>query len=186
MTHNALKSLWGDGPKESYAEQKEQSRKNTAKSMISPPDIDRPQDIRTPPDLIEAVIELFDGVIALDACDSLCQTKAMMHYTGPEPGGDGLVEPWVDRTYCNPPYKDLKFWLDKALKEAKQGKRIAVLCPVRPHRAWFRRAMRAATSLVYLNPLKFEGYKQAFPAPLCLLIYNTTAEGAFDKWGEEA
>jgi hypothetical protein len=180
MKHNALKSLWGDGPKDSYAEEK---RKNTAKSMISPGE--RPQDIRTPKALLELVAHALGGKIALDAADTLQQTPALKHYTG-EPGSDGLVEPWTDGTYCNPPYKDLKEWLSKACKEATTGSRIVVLCPVRPHRAWFRRAMREATSIVYLNPLKFEGFKQAFPAPLCLLCYNVEAGESFSAWGETA
>jgi hypothetical protein len=170
MTHNALKSLWGDGPKDSYAEAKRPSH-------------DRPQDIRTPKALLTDVAIAFGGKILLDAADALAQTPAMMHYTG-GPGSDGLVEPWADGTYLNPEYKDLKVWLEKTLREAKQRKRIIVLCPVRPHRPWFRRAMRAAQSIVYLNPLKFEGYKQAFPAPLCLLCYNINAEDTFAAWGE--
>ncbi len=182
--HNALKSLWGAGPEHSYAEQKEQSRKNTAKSMISPPDIERPQDIRTPVDLLEAVAEFFGGEITLDAADTLQQTPAKKHYTG-EVGSDGLTLPWEDGTFVNPPYKTLKDWLEKALVEQASGKRIVVLCPVRPHRGWFRKAMKKASSIVYLNPLKFDGFKQAFPAPLCLLVYNVWDVGDdFDKWGE--
>jgi hypothetical protein len=178
VIHNALKSLWGDGPKDSYAEEK---RKNTAKSMISPGE--RPQDIRTPKALLDAVASVLGGSIALDACDTLQQTSASAHYTGEE-GSDGLALPWANGTYCNPPYKDLKAWLAKATVEATTGSSIIVLCPVRPHRAWFRRAMREASAIVYLNPLKFEGFKQAFPAPLCLLCYNVEAGESFSAWGE--
>lgn len=179
MNHNALKSLWGDGPKDSY---KEEKRKNTAKSMISPGD--RPQDIRTPKELLYAVAYCFGGTIALDAADSLKETPALEHYTG-DLGSDGLKMPWKDRTYLNPPYKDLKDWLEKATREAGNVlHRIVVLCPVRPHRKWFRQAMREATDIVYLDPLKFEGFAQAFPAPLCLLCFNVEAGNYFDAFGE--
>jgi hypothetical protein len=180
MNHNALKSLWGDGPKDSYREQK---RKNTAKSMISPGD--RPQDIRTPKDLLEAVAKCFGGTIVLDAADSLRATPAQHHYTGEEMC-DGLKASWMDRTFCNPPYKDLKAWLDKAVNEATDDeyKSIIVLCPVRPHRSWFREAMRECSEIVYLNPIKFEGFDQAFPAPLCLMMFNVFSNGAFNKWGD--
>jgi len=155
---NALDTLWG-GP--------ERRRKNTAKAMISPGA--RPQDIRTPLVIFRTLVQYWGESIALDACDGEARTPCVLHLTS-----GGLDRPWADRTYCNPPYQDLKSWLAKAVHEARAtGNRIAVLCPVRTHRKWFREAMAETSAIIYLDPLTFEGYTQAFPAPLCILFFNS-------------
>lgn len=128
---------------------------------------ERPQTIITP----KSVLDMLPWEIALDPCACEGSLVVADKYYRIDLGQDGLILPWTDRTYCNPPYKDLKTWLAKAQQEACMGYRIAVLAPVRTHRKWFRLAMQ--TALVrWLDPVKFHGYPQAFPAPLCLLIWN--------------
>jgi len=60
----------------------------------------------------------------------------------------------------------LKDWLDHQIK-ASEGRSIMV-SPVRSNRRWWREWARCMTGIVFLDPHKFAGYKQAFPAPLCL------------------
>jgi hypothetical protein len=90
---------------------------------------------------------------------------------------DGLSVPWVPRKYVNPPYKHLKEWLAKAVAEAHSGvPEILVLAPVRTHRPWFRIAWLHSDCVIALNSLKFLGYDQAFPAPLCLMYWGAMAD----------
>lgn len=86
----------------------------------------------------------------------------------------GLIDLWLDETFCNPPYGTLKDWLEWAMAQFVDH---ILLVPVRPNRTWWRKwaASIPAGDLVYLNPLKFVGYEQAFPAPLCLARANAPA-----------
>ena len=90
---------------------------------------------------------------------------------------DGLSAPWVDGTWVNPPYKTLAEWLEKSMAEAADH---ILLIPVRPNRKWWRAWARTA-EIVYLNPVKFEGHDQSFPAPLCLARRNAPKPGQLDE-----
>lgn len=147
---------------------------------------DREQEILTPVPISRFVLDLFDGQVELDPCgigDNHPRYFDMTYepvnvLTGPPNGLDGLKERWQDRTYANPPYKDLKTWLYKALYEAYNVPfpRIAMLCPVRPHRVWYRTVAETTSCVVSLNPVTFVGFKGAFPSPLALFVWNIPVE----------
>jgi hypothetical protein len=121
----------------------------------------RPQEILTPPEVLEPLRALW-GTIVFDAAGSRQHTIAEnTSYT------NGTSAPWPDRTYCNPPFKFLKDWMRHMM--ASQG-RSCMLAPVRPHRRWFRQHAAVCQCMVWLDPLAFVGYEQKFPAPLCLLF----------------
>ena len=75
-------------------------------------------------------------------------------------------------TYANPVYKFLDQWLAKAVSEAEHGHEIMLLCPVRPHRVWWRAAERTTTKTCYLNPVKFVGEKSSLPLPLAMMYWG--------------
>jgi len=88
---------------------------------------------------------------------------------------NGAAVPWLDRTFINPPFGDkgpeclLANFADFCAAFARTEVECALLGPVRTHRKWWRRdVMQAADAIVYLDPIKFEGFAQTFPAPLCL------------------
>lgn len=87
----------------------------------------------------------------------------------------GLIDTWPHCTFCNPPYGDLSRWLDMSLRQISDH---IMLIPVRPNRKWWREWARQA-EVVYLNPVKFEGHDQCFPAPLCLARRNAPKPGQF-------
>lgn len=171
---NALQALYGSGDPE-----RDRKRRNTAKSMISPPEggAQREQTIYTPQSVLDVAKEVWPEGITLDPCHGpLSIVNAGKTYDG-SPGQDGLALPWSERTFVNSPYKDLKVWLAKAQAEADLGCEVIVLCPVRTHRIWFRHAMQSCTAISYMDPLKFLGYAAAFPAPLCLMYWGERKEG---------
>lgn len=140
---------------------------------------EREQRIYTPPEIVEAVRVALCGPIALDPCWGPDAVTCPDRCACPdEPGADypdGLSIPWPDRTFANPPYDTLKEWMNKAAVEsaADPSKRIVMLIPARPHRSWWRGvAFTRATSIVWLDPVKFHGYDQAFPSPLVLLGFG--------------
>ncbi len=177
---NALQSLWGSGDVE-----KDRKRRNTAKSMISPPEggTDRPQEIYTPQCIVDVLKAVWPEGVWLDPCsgpDSI--VGASRRCCGSRRAGDdGLEVAWPHFTYFNPPYKYLKDWLYKAYSEVlKAGGNLELigLFPVRTHRLWWRKTLLdfPGVTVVYLDPLKFAGYQQAFPAPLCLAYWGKRHE----------
>lgn len=80
------------------------------------------QDWRTPLDLASDVRLMWDG-IALDPCCTENNLRAERFYTEED---DGLVLPWEDRTWCNPPFSAVRFWVPKVLEEAAKGYRIGL------------------------------------------------------------
>jgi hypothetical protein len=141
---------------------------------------EREQVIYTPAVIRDVIHWLWPEGLALDPCsgpESILEPARACGPHVPDPATqDGLGVPWTTRTYVNPPYKHLKAWLAKTVAEAKSGvSEILVLAPVRTHRPWFRVAWLHSDCVIALNSLKFRGYDQAFPAPLCLMYWGSRA-----------
>jgi len=154
---------------------------------------EREQTVLTPDWLLDAIREV--APIGLDPCTTpenpvgarfFCSVEGAAGTSQPSDvalgftGSDGLAIPWgwpLQRAplaacaYVNPPYSDLKDWLQKCSAEAGCGVQVYLLCPVRPQRRWFNEYTKGHT-VVSLAPFPFKGHKSAFPAPLCLVCYN--------------
>lgn len=148
-----------------------QGRKDAMRGLATGAKLERKQEILSPTEVIQFCLRFWgEESIHLDPCSSGMPeelTKASVAYLK-----EGLELPWSDCTYVNPPFKDLRKWMLKASEEARHGYRIVMLCPVRGHREWWHEYRDTASVEVQLKPLKFLGYAGAFPAPLCLLIWN--------------
>lgn len=165
------------------------TNENTVKTLIGSPDTDRPQEIYTPPAIRDFLVQLW-GAIRLDPCSGpesilraertyqgrLVPTGRVKKNGQPvtEWEGEGLIRPWMDCTYFNPPYADLDEWLAKAVAEAALGHDIAGLIPVRTHRTWWRHAVLVTADAVgWCNPVSFVGYDSSFPAPLAMPYWGS-------------
>lgn len=138
-------------------------------------DHERCQTVLTPRCIIDALAEFWPCGIDLDPCSAEGSlVEANLKYFGDE-HDDGLREPWIGRCYVNPPFADLRAWLEKAKQEAVACE-IALLCPARVHRVWFRAAMRNASATVLLNSLAFHGHTSTFPQALALLYWGPRVE----------
>lgn len=123
----------------------------------------REQEILTPQSIIDICNTLW-GRIVLDPC--WCENAL----TDPIhkfqlPAQDGLLNSWLRYTFINPPYKDLQAWLAHGLLQPLEQ---IWLVPVRTHRTWWRQWRDRLDAYCELNPIKFVGYEQMFPAPLLL------------------
>jgi hypothetical protein len=79
---------------------------------------------------------------------------------------DGLApKRWPRRTFVNPPYNKLQPWLDRF----RASSEVVALIPVRTHRKWYRATLEDCDAVAFLNPIKFAGYAQTFPAPMSAL-----------------
>jgi len=89
-------------------------------------------DYMTPPELYQMALDKW-GIdkFNLDTCCSEKNIPAKWYCKNGDI--DGLVAPWVDYSWCNPPFNDSAKWVEKAYKENKErGINVAMLIPVRP------------------------------------------------------
>lgn len=151
---------------------------------------DRPQEIFTPRYLLQPLLSVWRS-IALDPCaHRRSPVKAQRCIYGrrrrdsSQRGwrwtGRGLLEPWRDRSFSNPPFENLRWWAAKAQQEGLQH-RVALLAPLRSQRAWLRPVMRSCGVLA-LNPVVFVGYTSGFPAALALLYWGPDVREVFDAY----
>lgn len=96
------------------------------------PEID---DRATSPELFAALNARF--VFTLDVAASARNTKCPRYFTR---GDDGLSQSWADaRVWCNPPYSDVRPWLEKAWMEVDRATLIVMLLPAnRTEQGWWQ------------------------------------------------
>lgn len=85
------------------------------------------QNYATPPGHVAAVArDSFNNCMPrLDACAEPWSAKAEDFYALPD--DDGLSAPWLDWTWCNPPYENQGAWLARAAWWGSQGVHSACL-----------------------------------------------------------
>lgn len=93
-----------------------------------------------------------------------------------EDGDDGLTNPWLDTTFCNPPYSQLKAWVRKGCGEAMLGHCTAVLLVAArtDTRAWWD-CIRHGEVRFLKGRLKFEhpdGARYCAPFPSAVVIFH--------------
>jgi phage N-6-adenine-methyltransferase len=142
-------------------------------------------DRRTPPDLLAECAELA-GVdfFNLDVAASEANSIATGFY---DMNGDGLMQPWYGKVWCNPPYSDIEPWVRKAWSEARSCHRVVMLLPAnRTEQRWWQDLVelprRAGTLNVYFlaGRRRFDRPGWTKPAKgdrppfgLCLLVWRT-------------
>lgn len=107
---------------------------------------------RTPPEWV-AIVRQALGEITLDPCADRDPKFhfARVNWTG-EPGDkDGLVQPWYDGWFCNPPYgRALPEWACWATTQwAAASAEGIFLAPARTETRWFRELASWATLIAF-------------------------------------
>lgn len=184
-------------------------RGNTVRALIGTGE--RPQEICTPPEIIEGLLRLWPEGIQLDPCsgpDSIVPARVRYcvpkrtrtvqkkrkgtlvtvaeDYYEAQPGDtDGLTLPWAPFCYVNFPFADMSAWLQKAAGEPREQ---VLLCPVRTSRNSYVDALERCDQVIWLHyAIRFIGYKDAFPQALSLLYRgDRDAERAFAHIGRRA
>lgn len=74
---------------------------------------------------------------------------------------DALTQPWAPYTcFCNPPYRRLYPWVQKAYDESRQGATVVMLLPSSTGSKWFQEIVQPHAEVRFLRGrLKFEGAK---------------------------
>jgi hypothetical protein len=114
--------------------------------------------------------------------DLLDQLDAEFHFSpfdpcplNPKPTFDGLALAWPKTTFVNPPYSDVRPWIEKAVAEQARGKTVVMLVPARTNsKYWHELVFPHCTEIRFLQGnMKFQGHPgPGLPVPLVLLVFR--------------
>lgn len=130
----------------------------------------RDQFAQTPESLMKFFEEKY-GVFTFDPCPV-------------DPKFDGLSVEWGERNYVNPPFKNLKAWLEKSLVEWRKGREIVFLMPVRIHTSYFLDLVQPLLErgevdmYVLRGGVRFRGYQQRAPFGMMYLHFPAPSSNA--------
>ncbi|NLB00624.1 MAG: adenine methyltransferase [Methanomicrobiales archaeon] len=141
----------------------------------------------TPPEIIEAVRDLFGGMIDLDPCSNAegdrPHVPAAEHYTRED---DGLAHAWYGRVYMNPPYgRGIKPWIEKVREEYEAGRisEAVVLVKSATDTAWFRILSGRFPRCEVAGRLKFSGCDSPAPFPSVLFYLGDEVQQFAEAFG---
>lgn len=89
------------------------------------------------------------GPFDLDVAASAENTKCESFYTAEQ---DGLMQPWVESNWCNPPFSHMALFTCRAAMMALKGLRSVLVVPDAMASAWFHNSVfGGAAELVFLK-----------------------------------
>lgn len=146
------------------------------------------QDYRTPSAFLDAVkrylsIDAFDCDLAAspdNAVADLFLTEDLSAFDAPSwKFGNG----W---NWCNPPYSDIRPWVERAEYESHLGAATAMLIPASVGSNWWRDFVHNRARVLLLNGrLAFMPDKPTwlYPKDCCLLLFGSRViDGMYDVW----
>lgn len=150
----------------------------TKKKDLSPLLSSERIDWNSPPEIITLTVKLMRK-IKLDPCSNPGSIVPAETKLSIEEGHNGLLAPWVDKTYCNPPYGDaLPLWIHKGSTEHQRSldmfeHEYLFLVPARTDTQWFSHAKKTAQALgFWKGRLTFLGAPHPAPFPSLLIYYG--------------
>jgi phage N-6-adenine-methyltransferase len=119
----------------------------------------------------------YDGLnkrynFTLDPCATPQNTKCPKFFTEQE---DGLLQDWSGNTvYVNPPYSNVKAWVNKALIESrKPDTTVVMLVAARTDTKFFHDYCTKANQIFFIKGrLKFGGSTNSAPFPSMVVVFG--------------
>lgn len=128
----------------------------------------------TPQSFFDEINKEFN--FSMDAAATKKNAKCINYWTKET---DGLKQDWRGWVvYCNPPYSEIKLWVEKAYHESLKGTKIVLLIPVRTDTKYFHSFIYGKAKLRFIKGrIKFECDDKtkklnSAPFPSMLVIYN--------------
>lgn len=109
------------------------------------------------------------GDFSLDVCAAHGTNKCAKYYTIAE---NSLIQAWDTLNWCNPPYSDIRPWVEKAALEVNLGNRTVMLLPADFSTKWFKMVWDLASEVLIINKrVSFVGASASpkFASFLCLI-----------------
>lgn len=97
------------------------------------------------------------------------------------PKWDGLKVPWGKSNFINPPFSEIKKWLQKGIEEKKNGNKSVFLLTARvSSKYWFDLVFPEASQISFLEgAFQFPGFERKFPIPLALVVFHPEGKEGF-------
>ena len=96
-----------------------------------------------------------------------------------------LFDEWKGNVFCNPPYSNVKEFLNKALVEIKKGnvnQVIFLIIPRTSTKYWEEYVMGYADAIHFINKrLKFGNSRSCAPFPSCIVNFTNVKKKEFVK-----
>jgi phage N-6-adenine-methyltransferase len=121
--------------------------------------LDDVDDRRTPPDLLAecmslARVSMFDLDVAANDDNAVAPRWHTL-------ADSGLDASWTGRVWCNPPYSDIRPWVEKADASQLECERIAMLLPAnRTEQAWWQDIIEPERHLRHLEVYFLRGRRR--------------------------
>lgn len=109
------------------------------------------------------------GNFDLDVCAAHDSFKCRPYYTEED---NSLVQPWAYLNWCNPPYSNIRPWVEKAALEANIGNRTVMLLPADFSTQWFKLVWDMSSEILIINKrIQFVGATSSpkFASFFCLI-----------------
>jgi len=92
----------------------------------------------------------------------------------PSGGLFGLDRPWGQSSFVNPPYSQIKEWMEKGLEEYQRGKTVVFLVPARTDTKWFHDCVLPHASNIRFirGRLRFGESKTGAPFPSMVVVFK--------------
>ena len=93
---------------------------------------------------------------------------------------DGLSQKWAPHTcWCNPPYSELRPWIDKARSESLKGATVVMLLPSTTDTAWFHEVVWPFAEVRFLRGrVKFDGQSSTAHVGSLIAVFRPRPEAA--------
>ena len=89
---------------------------------------------------------------------------------------DGLRIEWEKSNFVNPPYSNLKKWIEKSIEQAKKGKKVVLLIPARTDTKAFKLLFEYGSTFTFITGrLRFN---EASSAPFPSMLVELTGGGS--------
>lgn len=82
---------------------------------------------------------------------------------------DGLLIEWGGKNFVNPPYSQIKKWVDKCIEEHKKGKEIILLIPARTDTQYFRKLVDYGVNIIFITGRLHFNDSNSAPFPSCYI-----------------
>jgi phage N-6-adenine-methyltransferase len=128
--------------------------------------------VRATPDKLFKFLNNHFGPFTLDAAADANNTKCEKYISEEM---DGLDWPWApNNVFINPPYKKLRFWMQKISQEVQLGARVTAVLPGWMDRPWFHEHVLHKAQIIYFvqGRIRFGNFDTVAPFPTVIAIYN--------------
>ena len=125
----------------------------------------------TPQDFYDKLNDKYE--FTLDPCCTSVTKKCTKYYTEQD---NGLSKDWAGETvFVNPPYGNVKEWIEKAAKEAETvNTKVVMLTPARTDtRVWHDTVFSKAKEIYFVKGrLKFGEQSNSAPFPSAVIVFH--------------